>query len=472
MDDLLGVMGTLNEASGTGLDTVERTFELMKTSGIGIFNAGGGLGDVFGPFLERRDEIEVAIAGLEEARQTLSALAIGVDTGLDHASLERVSAVVTDLHSGLRLVNSIAPVGNAVLGTNGVQRYLVMGQSADELRATGGFVSSVWVVTFENGGLADVRHQDTVRVDDWGRLELYPKAPPGLDEHMNAWVWLFRDVSWDPDFPTTARTAEDIYRLGQRQDVDGVIAINQWTLLRLIEALGDISSPEGDEPVTQRNLLEVLEEGTDRHGRAYMDLVLQGLLDRLNQPMSMPELVRPAAGLFETLDQREMLLHFNDSNVQSVVRQWGWGGGVPQETADYLYVVDSNVGWSKSDRNVQRDVSYAVDLARAAGPRVALTLSYSNHSGPGSPGCEPQWLNRGTDYSQLKNACYWNYFRVYAPQRARLLSSTPLPLPEHTVSVEIGRGTRGHDTNRVSSSHNKTVFSGLTEVDLKIRTGG
>ena len=254
--------------------------------------------------------------------------------------------------------------------------------------------------------------------------------------------------------------------------MDGVIAINQWTLLRLIEALGDISSPEGDEPVTQRNLLEVLEEGTDRHGRAYRDLVLQGLLDRLNQPMSMPELVRPAAGLFETLDQREMLLHFNDSNVQSVVRQWGWGGGVPQETADYLYVVDSNVGWSKSDRNVQRDVSYAVDLARAAGPRVALTLSYSNHSGPGSPGCEPQWLNRGTDYSQLKNACYWNYFRVYAPQGARLLSSTPLPLPEHTVSVEIGRGTPGHDTNRVSSSHNKTVFSGLTEVDPKIRTGG
>ena len=317
-----------------------------------------------------------------------------------------------------------------------------------------------------------------VALDDLLRVmgSLNEASATGLDaveetfEVMRAsGVWLFRDISWDPDFPTTARTAEDIYDLGQRQEVEGVIAINQWALLRLIEAVGDISSPEGDEPVTPRNLLEVLEEGTDRYGRAYMDLVLQGLLDRLNQPMSMPQLIRLAAGLFETLDRREMLLYFDDSDVQSVVRQWGWDGRVPEETADYLYVVDSNVGWSKSDRNVQRDISYAVDLGRGTLPRVALTISYSNHSGPGSPGCEPQWLNRGTDYSQLKNACYWNYFRVYAPQGSRLLSNTPLPLSEHTVSVEIGRGTPGHDTSRVSSSHNKTVFSGLTSIEAGAR---
>ena len=58
---------------------------------------------------------------------------------------------------------------------------------------------------------------------------------------MFARVWLLRDVSWEPDFPTTARTAADMFRVGQRLEVDGVVAINQWTLLDIIEALGGIS---------------------------------------------------------------------------------------------------------------------------------------------------------------------------------------------------------------------------------------
>ena len=118
-------------------------------------------------------------------------------------------------------------MSDQLLGNDGIRTYLLIGQSADELRATGGFVSSVWTVTLQDGVLLNIKYTDAVRVDDWERIDYYPKAPPGLDEHMNAWVWLLRDVSWDPDFPTTAQTTADIFELGQRQKVDGVIAFNQ-----------------------------------------------------------------------------------------------------------------------------------------------------------------------------------------------------------------------------------------------------
>ena len=65
----------------------------------------------------------------------------------------------------------------------------------------------------------------------------------------------------------------------------------------------------------------------------------------------------------------------------------------------------------------------------------------------------------------LKNACYWNYWRVYVPQGARLLSSTPLPLPKYSVAAEIGRAQPGEDTVSVSSSYNKSVLSGLFALD-------
>jgi hypothetical protein len=196
-----------------------------------------------------------------------------------------------------------------------------------------------------------------------------------------------------------------------------------------------------------------------------MDLVLQGLLERFEQPVSFLSLTRLASGLLETLERRDTLVYFDDGDLQEVVSSFGWDGGVRHTEADYLYVVDSNVGWSKVDRNVQRDVGYVVDLRKIERPRSSLTLKYSNHSGPGSPACDPQWLNRGNNYSQLKNACYWNFLRVYLPQGSQLLSRPELPLPEHSVSVEIGLGTPGQETSGLSSSHRKTVFSGLESIE-------
>ena len=465
LGQVLAALHTVANAGLTALSAFDSGTVMTEESEGRLLNGSEGLGDIFDAFVEKNDDITDAIAQLAEARRILDDVARNGDWLSASSELSDVAKFVGDLHAGLQLVNSVAPVGRDILGGNGVRRYLVLGQSSDELRGTGGFVSGLWLVTFVRQRLEDVRYHDAVRVDDWDRLDLYPRAPIGLEDHMNARVWLLRDISWDPDFPTTARTAEDMYRIGQRLDVDGVVAINQWTLLRWIESLGEIASPEGGDPVTSRNLLSFLEQGTDRHGRAYMDLVLQNVLDTVTQAVSIPVVIRLASAMHDTLQARDMLVFFDDQDLQSVMGELGWDGSVRQDSMDYLYVVDSNVGWSKVDRNIQRDISYFVDLSRAPQPRATLTLGYRNHSGPGSSICEPQWLNRDTDYGQLKNACYWNFLRVYFPLEARLLTSTELPLPAYSVAVEIGRGVPGQNTGVLQSIHNRAVFSGLTSLE-------
>ena len=465
LDQVLGVLATVADAGMVGLDVVEPVAKAIERSNGGLLEGGRGLIDMLDAAVDNGDAIAGAISGLKEAQRTLEGLVSEGDAKRFVGGLSDLSKLVSELHSGLTLAHSFAPVGRDLFGAGGARRYLVLGQSVDELRGTGGFVSGVWLITFQDGAMANVKYQDSVRVDDWERLMLYPNAPPGLEEHMNAWVWLLRDVSWDPDFPTTARSAEDMYRLGQRQEVDGVIAINQWTLLRLIEALGSIPSPDGSVPITSRNLLPVLEQGTDRHGRAYLDVVLQGVLDRLNRPTQLPELMRLASAMLDTLESRDMLIFFDHADPQFIVSQFGWDGRVRQDSLDYLYVMDSNLGWSKVDRNIEWDISYYIDLSRGSQPRAHLTLGYANHSGPGASGCVPQWLLRDTNYDQQKNACYWNFMRVYIPQGSRILTSTPLPLPEYSVSVEIGRGVAGQKTGSISSSHNRLVFSGFAPLE-------
>ena len=461
---LIDALAAIGEAGVLGFEAIRPAHDILAASQNGLLDSEKALSRALAKLQENSSDISRAVAQLAEGEKALSELQADGSLPVGSSGLPGILDFVAQVREGLQMLNSVAPVASGLLGEDGPRRYLLLGQSADELRGTGGFVSGIWTLTLHEGSLGDVTYYDAVRVDDWERLVLYPVAPPGLEEHMNAWVWLLRDVSWDPDFRVTAESAESMFKIGQRQDVDGVMAVNQWGLLGLIDAVGGVTPPEGGDPITANNLITVLEQGTDTYGRAYMDLVLQGVIDEMASGTSLPVLVRLASAMFRALESRDLVLHFDDPEAQAAMEKLGWAGLIEPVRGDYLYVVDSNVGWSKVDRNIDREVSYLVDLSKRDRPRAQLTLGYVNHSGPGSPPCEPQWLNRGTDYSQLVNACYWNFVRVYMPLQSRLLSQTKLPLPELSVSVEIGIGSPGQETGKLSASHGKAVFSGLSVV--------
>ena len=461
---LMEALVAIGEAGVLGFEALRPAHDIVAASQNGLLNSEKVLSRALATLPARSAEISRAVAQLAEGEKALKELQADGSLPLGSSGLPGILRFVSQVREGLQMLNGIAPVASGLLGQDGPRRYLLLGQSADELRGAGGFVSGIWTLDIMDGSLNEVVYYDAVRVDDWERLMLYPVAPPGLEEHMNAWVWLLRDVSWDPDFRVTAQSAEAMFKIGQRQDVDGVVALNQWGLLSLVDAIGGVTPPEGGDLITADNLITVLERGTDTYGRAYMDLVLQGVIDEMADGTSLTVLVRLASAMFRALQSRDLVLHFNDPDAQAAMEELGWAGAIDPVRGDYLYVVDSNVGWSKVDRNIEREVSYLVDLSKRNRPRAQLTLGYINHSGPGSTPCEPQWLNRGTDYSQLVNACYWNFVRVYMPLGSRLLSQTTLPLPELSVSVEIGKGFAGQETGKLSASHDKAVFSGLAVV--------
>ena len=464
LQQILGVLLIVNRGTMVGLDAVGLAVDASQGSGSGLLGSDGTIARVLSRVREREDEFEATLPLLENAELTVRELKSRDGGSRYRRGLDELDSAVSQLRQGLQLLRDIAPIGERLIGVGTTRRYLVLGHSADELRATGGFVSAAWLVTFENGALADIKYHDIVRVDSPDRYLLYPPAPSGLEEHMFAHVWLLRDVSWEPDFPTTAQTAADMYRLGQQQEVDGVVALNQWALLSFLEGVRSIPSPGGGDDITSRNLLAKLEAESDEHGRAYMDLTLQGILDRFTRPMPLSALMRTTWAMHKSLQERDLMLFLRDPALQEVIGENQWDGRVRQEPTDYLYVVDSNVGWSKADRNIERQVRYRVDLTKQSRPRIHLTLSYNNHSGPSSASCDPQWYNEDGKYPNLKNACYWNFWRVYLPMGARLLSSTPAPLPEYSVSVLIGKGQPGEDTVGISSSYNKTVLSGLFDL--------
>ncbi|MBI4236040.1 MAG: DUF4012 domain-containing protein [Chloroflexi bacterium] len=464
----LEALGLMSQGAALATGSLVAIMDAFEGEGRGLFHNGQGLARAVDTAKAEIPHLDQAADLLHRGRLRMEELqSSGSQTpSLFARGMEETAEFAARLEEATRLLRELAPVAGSLFGLEAPRTYLVLGLSADELRATGGFVSTLWFATFEGGELTELRYQDVVLVDDWDRLADYPKPPLELEEHMAASVWLTRDVTWEPHFPLVAQLAEDMLEIGQQRRVDGVIAVNQWTFLGLIEALGMVPSPDGGPPITSQNFLEVLERGRDEHDKPYLDVILRGLLAGLDQPMNQQGTIRLTSALRRLLQERQIFIYVNDPLIQRSLSNLGWTGEMRSAPGDYLQVVDSNVGWSKVDRNIERESSYRVNLEATGPSHAALVLTYRNRSGPEASGCAHQWMpvERGNTYARLKQACYWNYLRVYAPAGTRLQDADPLPLPPGSIPVEQGTGVEGQPTLTVRAVHEKTVFGGLLVV--------
>ena len=367
------------------------------------------------------------------------------------------------LKVAMSLIVEIEPLSRSLLGFAEPKTILVLGHSADELRPTGGFISGAWTIETDKGDITEIRYMDIVQVDDRDRLVEYPRPPSSLEQHMNAGVWLLRDASWEPNFPTVARIALEMLELGQQRPADAVVAINQWTLQTLLGGMGGISIPERGIEIKAENFLSTVEEGTDEEGRAYMDLIMRGFIQRLTQPFGQEDMVRLAIATDRVLREHQLLIYEDDPVAQASIQRLGWAGELREEHSDYLYVADSNIGWNKVDRNIQRAISYRVALNPLGSSTASLTLRYANRGEAPTLDCERQWspLEEIHDYHQLKNGCYWNYVRAYVPEGSKLMGSDSMDLPEGSVAARSGPRQAGSSSIDEGNAYGKDLFGAL-----------
>ena len=136
---VLGALMNLERATMVGFQAVEPALQDAERSAEGLMGSDGALVNALNGIADHADEIAGALVLLDDAEQTLSDLASRDDPTQQLRGLEDLVEAAQLLNGGLRLMMSLAPIGAELIGVNSTQRYLVLGQSADELRATGGF---------------------------------------------------------------------------------------------------------------------------------------------------------------------------------------------------------------------------------------------------------------------------------------------------------------------------------------------
>lgn len=367
-----------------------------------------------------------------------------------------------------------AQVAPALLGAAGPRTYLILAQNNHELRATGGFISGVGVIKLDRGRIVEMRLGDSYAVDNF--QQPHPNPPPALAEQMGAQLLVLRDSNWWPDFPTSATVARALMQQDQGVATDGAIALDLEAVRLLVTALGPLETPNMGQ-VTAENVIETMKQawadpatstGTVQDfGRVktdwwlrrkdFMSEMLAAAMTRVESGTDL-NLTALAQALLAMLDGRHLQVVLDDPAAAALLASRGWDGGLrPPPGGDFLAVVDSNVGFNKTNAVVQQAISYRVErTGEALVATLILTYTHTAPAWPATQACNRQ-SPYGDSYDALTLVCFFNYLRVYTPSGSELLAAEGLNRPK----TEFGeRGTTvlaGDFVQRPGSRHVVTL---------------
>jgi hypothetical protein len=353
----------------------------------------------------------------------------------------------------------LATVLPDIMGSQGSRRYLVVAQNEDELRPTGGFISGAGILGMENGRIVELTFQDAYQVDDW-RNKPYDFPPQPLYDLMGLELFLFRDSNFWPDFPTSAESMMRLYRYGQESPpLDGVIAIDQRFAQFLLAATGPVYVEESGIKLDSESVLESFREAWSFQGdpesaewlewyrdrKSFIGTFASAVQDKIEHDIADIDPLLLAQSIYQATQGKHLQVYSTVPEVGEVLDEINWDGRIQYDNGqDVLMVVDTNVGYTKANYYLRRNLVYQVRITPGNQVRSSLSVHFQHSGVPGSEPCN-QLVSYAfdivNDYLNLANRCYWNYLRTYAPAGSELLASSTHHVPLDTLLS--GKGWQG-----------------------------
>jgi len=392
----------------------------------------------------------------------------GVAKSYAEALLNRLDFV--SLRGKVLSGRQIAEALPAILGRDTSVQYLVLFQNNMELRPTGGFIGSFALVTFKEGRIIDLNVSDVYTAD--GQLKGYVEPPSPIKTYLGEANWFLRDSNWDPDFPSSAATAEWFLEKEIGESVDGVIAVDLEFARGLMKEIGPIYLSDFGKEINSENLYEITQYEVEKDffpGSQKKATFLTALARELmNELINMPanEYIDIGKAISTSLDEKHIQVFLHNKSAQRALADLGWDGGVYQPAcsgncyADWLGIVDANVGVNKANYFIKRSSTLNVTMNEGE-IRKELTILIENSASP----------------ALGDNAIYKSYLRVLAPQKAYFSDIKIFDLTEKEFVAPEAREVRGRKEAgvyvevRPGQSKNIT-FTWKEKVDLSFETSG
>ena len=371
-----------------------------------------------GRFLEAKNLLDTAGTQIDQ----INLASVSTDLLLN---LEQIRGFYEQIASINSILLASPDILSQIMGVDEEIAYLILAQNNDEIRPSGGYVSTYGWFTIRNGRVTDYDYSPTTAISpnppDDSFLETF-EIPEWWFEFQRP-IYAAWDGSWYADFPSTAELAMNYYNAGQNphSPVDGVIAIDINGFELILESLGEVFVSGYDRTVDVGNFRDVVYDIRtygDREHKLFLSAVYKAIFEdwqNLNQENS-SELL---SALLEALTQNHIMIYLPDDNAQAVVDLLGWSASQTSvQSNDYVLVADANLG-NKSNNSVIRSLTYDVEIkpdqSRVSNLRVRY--DYFDSLAKNDPAVDPEF-HGSRDYKTLT--------QIYLPDNVTILEEDNL----------------------------------------------
>ncbi len=297
--------------------------------------------------------------------------------------------------------------------------FLFIMQNNDELRPSGGFIGVYALMQTKNGSIDSLLSYDSYHLDMPAALSANwnLQAPAPLSKYLKVQNWYLRDANWSPDWPTSAKNIQKIYH-GEKEAISedslpfkAVISLSPDFVAELLDITGPVMAR--GELYQKENFQELLQYSVEV-SYAEQDIsswdrkdvineIIYELKERLTK-ISLNQFYDLINIVSKNITNRNIQIYFNDNYLQGLAKRLNASGELRKSTADYLMVVDANLGGFKSDAVLKKSINYDLNLSNDLA-QASLDLNY-RHEG-------------GFDWRTTR---YRSYTRVYSPLGSKLKS--------------------------------------------------
>jgi hypothetical protein len=396
-----------------------------------------------------------------------------------------------------KLINDFDGVVAALpqlLGVAKPSTYLMLVLDSSELRPTGGFIGNFGTLSVTRGQIdAGFKISDITQIDYNTKFTTSQAIPiptkynwllPVFADPTSA-SWSLRDSNLDPDYPTTAKYAIDLYsRLqpGAQATLDqqkstlklydpkaggefaGVITLSLGFFVQALKVTGPIevtltTAKNGTihETVTSDNFVSKIHYyalssvggtgsdskscGSTSCSKVFTSAVVQAFMAKIKSNVSQ-YIGKLGRVLLDSLRTKDIEVFINDPKAEQTLVDLNIGATVlAPKTGDSLFEVDANIGANKDNAFLVYQMADKITIDQSGAATHNLAWQYT-------------WPNDPNTFAEAFKAVaagynYYAYSRVFTPPGATLISQTGLQT--------FGQSEASTDT------FNRKVFGGYAE---------
>lgn len=314
--------------------------------------------------------------------------------------------LVDEYRQLLPIVNNLMTVTGEL--ARGQKHVLVLLQNSNELRPTGGFMGTYGGFDMQDGYITSQKISSIYDLDGQLKEEYLPPLPVLAVNDR----WYMRDSNWFFNFPESARITSEFYASITDKVPDFVVAMTPKLVTELLEVTGPVSLPKYGVVLEAENFVEVTQVQTsveyDREQNKPKEMlsdffsIFLGKLSELDAGQKRVAFQK----LLASFASRDIQVFSRNENVERALVALGWSGQITDTSRDYLAIVSSNLGGSKTDLFLETKVQLQSKVYESG--KVINQLQ----------------MVRRNPLPNSENLVNKSFVRVYVPEGSRLVSSS------------------------------------------------